>query len=627
LRLIQYSHTSLFLVTFVSACLYVLNEWIFFVTKPSFLNNLGAGQQLQVLLTVSLFIGSLFLLSLLPLAALSRIPALQEHTGRLVKLGGLVPAGILACLVLIIVDNATYTLFRFGIVSTAGWSRALYGLGFLLLTAFLYRDVLKVMAFLSRRVRLPRLAPLWIFSLLAGLLILVSPLATGRARLASPPASLEESALRPHILLITSDGLSASHISVYGYERETTPNLEKLAASSLVAENAFPNAGNSTGSVISIYTGKYPAETRVVYPPDILRGDDSYEHLPGLLRAEGYRTVQVTLPHYMDAGVQNMVNGFDMIRTNKDENSRFLPLFQRILPNNPALFIDKILNRIADRLRHIFFLQKMINPFLLANQLEEGLRDIDRWDILRNELRTTSQPLFVHVHMMETHGELFNPQVQVYSAGRAILEQEPWETDFYDDSILAFDALVGEMIGELTDLGLLEDTLLIIGSDHGQQFKLQRIPLIIRFPRGQYAGTIQANVQNLDLAPTILDYLELDPPEWMDGRSLLAGGLDARPIFFVNEAVRERNPQGGFAINLEKVEPPFYQFSGISMIYCGTLYSLDLYNGTWSAGPVEGTTYACPPEAQISEAQAYAWIVEHLEENGFDVSTLDSVSP
>ena len=611
-------------MTFVSACLYVLNEWVFYVTKPSFLNNLGAGQQFQVLLIVSLFTGSLFLLGLLPLAALSRLPVLQVHRSRLVMLGGLVPAGILACLVLMVVDNATYTLFLFGIVSTDGWSRALYGLGFLLLTAFLYRDVLRVTAFLSRRIQLRGLAPLWIVGLLAGGLILVSPLVSGRAEPASQPAaSPEESTLRPHILLFTSDGVSAASTSVYGYERETTPNLEKLAASSLLAENAFPNAGNSTGSVISMYTGKYPAETRVIYPPDILRGDDAYEHLPGLLRDQGYRTVQITLPHYMDAGVQNVVNGFDMIRTHKDENSRFLPLFQQILPGDPALFVDKILNRIVDRLRHIFFLQKMMNPFLLANQLEEGLLDIHRWDTLRNELRTTSQPLFVHVHMMETHGELFNPQVQVYSAGRAILEQEPWDTDFYDDSLLGFDALVGELLSELTDLGMLEDTLLIIGSDHGQRFKLKRIPLIIRFPHGEYAGTIRPNVQNLDIAPTILDYLEIDIPGWMDGRSLLSQGLEARPIFFVNEAVRERNPQGGFAINLEKVEPPFYQFSGISMVYCDTLYRLDLYNGAWTAGPVEGSTYACPPEVQISEEQAYDWIVEHLETHGFDTASLD----
>ena len=288
MRLTRYSLTSVFLVTFVSACLYVLNEWVFYVTKPSFLNNLGAGQQFQVLVIVSLFTGSLFLLSLLPLAALSRLPALQDQRSRLVMLGGLVTAGILAGLVLMIVDNATYTLFRFGIVSTDGWSRAFYGLGFLLVAAFLYRDVLKVMAFLSRRVRLPGHAPLWIASLLAGALILVSPLVSGRARPApQPAASPEESAIRPHILLITSDGVNAANTSVYGYERETTPTLEELAASSLLAENAFPNAGNSTGSVISMYTGKYPAETRVIYPPDILRGDDAYEHLPGLLRDQG----------------------------------------------------------------------------------------------------------------------------------------------------------------------------------------------------------------------------------------------------------------------------------------------------------------------------------------------------
>jgi arylsulfatase len=95
---------------------------------------------------------------------------------------------------------------------------------------------------------------------------------------------------------------------------------------------------------------------------------------------------------------------------------------------------------------------------------------------------------------------------QKFSAGQSIQDQEPWSDDFYDDSILDFDMNVGEVIDELTKLGLLENTILIIGSDHGQQWnQLNRLPLIIRFPQGQYAGRIQTNVQNLDIAPTILD--------------------------------------------------------------------------------------------------------------------------
>jgi arylsulfatase A-like enzyme len=182
-------------------------------------------------------------------------------------------------------------------------------------------------------------------------------------------------------------------------------------------------------------------------------------------------------------------------------------------------------------------------------------------------------------------------------------------------------------VDNLSNLGLLDRTILIIGSDHGQNGNpLKRLPFIIRFPHGQYAGRIQANVQNLDIAPTVLDYISVDQPDWMRGQSLIAGELDQRQIFGAN-LIKGENPNINWVVNWEELPAPFYQFGDITLIYCQKWFRLDLTNMSWESGNVEGSTSACQPDSEITDEKAFQWIVEHLKENGFDVSTLDHFSP
>ncbi len=77
---------------------------------------------------------------------------------------------------------------------------------------------------------------------------------------------------KPHIFYITADGVNATNLSVYGYERDTTLRIRQLAETSLVAENAFPNAGNTTSSFISTFTSKYPTTMGILYPFEYIKG-------------------------------------------------------------------------------------------------------------------------------------------------------------------------------------------------------------------------------------------------------------------------------------------------------------------------------------------------------------------
>ena len=77
----------LFLVTFLAAYLFIFNEWLFAITKPSFINDLGFPRQLEILLTISALLAALCLLGFLPLVILSLLPPIKSYKDILIKLG------------------------------------------------------------------------------------------------------------------------------------------------------------------------------------------------------------------------------------------------------------------------------------------------------------------------------------------------------------------------------------------------------------------------------------------------------------------------------------------------------------------------------------------------------------
>ncbi len=616
----------LFLLTFVSAYLFVFNEWLFAITKPSFINELGFPRQLEIFLTLGSLLAAAGYLALLPLVVLSHLPPLRNYKDLLIRLGGLLPAGIFATLVLFLINNFTYTVFKFGIVSSEGWTRGLYGLGFVLLIVLCSWRVQINLVRLSQKKKILGAAPKWILSLQAAILLLSLAVFAppGRTRASSfnfggPAVDLQ----RPHIVLITGDAVEAAHMSLYGYERETTPRIEELAASSLIAENAFANSAKTSGSVMSIYTGKYPANSGVLFPPDVLHGEAAYQHLPGLLRAQGYKTVQITTPYYLDARDFNLLDGFDEVKTSGTLHSKYLNSLSKVLPNDKALFIDSTFNRVFDHLRHIFYIEKMNNPYLLVAERGgqvKSLEDIERMEYLKDEIRSARGPLFIHVHLMVTHGPKYKPPVQVYSMGQSIISQGLWTPDLYDDSILDFDKSIGELVDTLTALDILDNTVIIIGSDHGQIWNpVKRLPLLIRFPHGEYAGRIQANVQNLDIAPTLLDYMGLEPPGWMQGKSLIAGELEQRPIFALSRVDLEDLPLDDEKLILLDSDNLYAS----TLVYCQQWYKIDYFSRTWDTGSVDGSTTVCPSDTGLTDDQAYQLIEEHLGENRYMISPLD----
>ena len=196
-------------------------------------------------------------------------------------------------------------------------------------------------------------------------------------------------------------------------------------------------------------------------------------------------------------------------------------------------------------------------------------------------------------------------------------------TEFYDDAILDFDDYVRQLVDFLKERNLFDRTVLIIGSDHGQRFRTAvRIPLLIRFPAGDHAGSISANVQNLDIAPTLLDYLGRRPPEWMVGRSLLTDSLD--PNYPVLAASIGGTPttvtQEGRQLDTSEVRAPFYSLGQISVIFCSQAYRLYLKTGIISHYTIPGHTSPCASTPKASQIESL--FLDHLKAQDYETGSL-----
>jgi len=283
---------TLIITTLYSAYFYAFMEWLFFVTKPSSLSTLTLFEKIKVLVVTSGIV-ALILLAILFILALPAILLKNEiWRPRLRTLSLLAPAGMLTITALVLLDNFTYTVFKFGIISSEGWGKVPYAVGFVIFIWWTMRRILRSVQ--KRRTPASFLSVGLLIVSIAFILSVAFAPNTDLNGLNSD--SLKPSAERPNIIILGGDGLSANYLSMYGYGHNTTPFLKQMAKTSLVAENAFPNASSTTASTTTMMTGREPITIKVYRYPDVLEGNASFEHLPGILKRQGYTTVEVGTP-------------------------------------------------------------------------------------------------------------------------------------------------------------------------------------------------------------------------------------------------------------------------------------------------------------------------------------------
>jgi arylsulfatase A-like enzyme len=414
-------------------------------------------------------------------------------------------------------------------------------------------------------------------------------------------------------------------MGIYGYARDTTPNLSKME-NVIRFTRAYTNCGNSRGSTFSILTGKSPITTKLTFPPDILRGKDALQHLPNILAKLGYFNVSINDGYYTSPSRSNLVDAFHMENGKRTGFSTGLNFWKkmRIAFSHEGYLLTEMYERHKNKIVYMIVRSSRLYNyarFVTWGEASEST-DQERIDLLKAAIRETNQPLFAQVHLMTTHGPLFSPPYRAFSIPgnepdspehAALLEHRrrryyqklgvlqkhnidvKTHWDLYDDATLSVDHFFGETVQTLKETGKLSDTILIFLTDHGMGMfgpALETIkypvPLIIHLPELKERRIISEPVQYLDIAPSILAYLNQEIPGWMEGNIVFGRpGADItipdRPIFTVYAGDRKiiTTVVGGFAprFRAEKqdVGPPHFGIglAGLIMDERYYVYTLD----------------------------------------------------
>jgi arylsulfatase A-like enzyme len=357
----------------------------------------------------------------------------------------------------------------------------------------------------------------------------------------------------PNILMIGSDTLRADRVGGAGYHRRLTPNIDGLVARGTLFTHCYVPCARTAPSLVSLLTGTWPHRHGIrdnfVSDEDALLGVPA---IPELLREQGYQTAVIS--DWCGADMGKFSFGFDL--TDLPEDQWNLKYLIRQGPKDLRLFVSLFMhNRLGRRTApEIYYL----GGVPLTSQLgHEARRLVSRLALqeapfLLNVFYSTTHPPFASEYPY--YLRCANPSYQGESKFAMTRLTDPFEIirrqgdsrkefdldqviDLYDGCVTQFDSEVGHMLSHLERCGLLEDTIVVIYSDHGMEFfehdtwgqgnsvfgdASARVPLVIVDPRIPGRGATNEVVRNIDLAPTLLELTGVPVPKTTDGESLVS---------------------------------------------------------------------------------------------------------
>ncbi len=284
------------------------------------------------------------------------------------------------------------------------------------------------------------------------------------------------------VVLIVVDTLRADWTAPYGEPDRASPELARWASRGAVFERVLAQSSWTKSSMASLMTSQWPSRLGVRATTDAL-GQGALTVAEVFQRA-GYRTYAVQSNGWLEQTF-GFHQGFDHY---------LFPRGGASVDERPTVWPH------AD------------NIYLEAERL------IDRHD--------PSRPFFLYLHFMDVHEYAAPPDLEGFGSG---------DEGAYRAAIAWVDEVVARLRERLDDRGLLERTVMVLASDHGEAFgengvrgharnvhsQVLRVPLVIRFPFSIRPVRVSARARNLDIAPTLLDLAGLDVPERFQGESLL----------------------------------------------------------------------------------------------------------
>jgi arylsulfatase A-like enzyme len=396
---------------------------------------------------------------------------------------------------------------------------------------------------------------------------------------------------QPNIIVLLIDTLSARHMSLYGYERQTTPNFERFASRASVYHSHYSGGNFTTPGTATLLTGQYPWRHRAInlgapvarttvdnnifrllgddrkslgFAQNILAevllqqfGSDIHEHLP--LTSYSSQGKAFDISKYFPSDPLMAHYAFDDFLINSDVTSNPVP--------GSAYFgyLDMFYGQFHEK-------PSEPSPEYPRGMPSTGKYYYDNGQIYSGvfetiqELEKQTQPYFAYVHLLSPHAKYcpqkefigIFPEIKVPFKERHKLANHVRQSLLneyrmqYDEYIANVDAEFGTLLEKLAAAGILDHSYLVVTSDHGELFErgenghntfllydsVIHIPLLISAPQQIKRQDFYSRTSNIDLVPTLLNIVQKETPSALEGRLLpgFGGVEDATRSIFAVEA-------------------------------------------------------------------------------------------
>jgi arylsulfatase A-like enzyme len=360
-----------------------------------------------------------------------------------------------------------------------------------------------------------------------------------------PPAA----AGAQNVLLVVWDTVRAANTSLHEYGRVTTPNLERLARRGVRFDRAFSTSSWTLPSHASIFTGRLPHDLGADWKAPVR---DGVPTLAEFLAAHGYDTAGFVANLDYCARETGLARGFahyeDFPLSVFDAFTRYVALSRRIDVSSWVSYLDSLVEKLTGRWYDL----------ILRGREHAKSADAINGAFLGwlGKRPRTGRPFFAFLNYNDAHSPYEVPDASIPGFGlrpatssqRQVLqgftsvdkmtlsvEDVRMAVDVYDDCIFYLDRRLESLLDELSRRGVLENTLLIVTSDHGEHLgdhrlffhgcslyrQVVQVPLVIVGKKGiPVDRTVAEPVSLCDLPATVIDLLGLGPDHPLGGRSV-----------------------------------------------------------------------------------------------------------
>ncbi len=333
-----------------------------------------------------------------------------------------------------------------------------------------------------------------------------------KERLNLPEYSSKDDKSEPNIILIVIDTLRSDFLSCYGYPKKISPHIDTMSTKGILFEKVYASSPWTLASLASILTSFHPFAHHVDDFESVL--GDSFETLPDILRKFGYSTYAF-IGNPIIEEQQGFAQGFDYYDNYGYE------IEKNMMINRVVAYVLKNFHIIEESysssywifsLRvHSFWPFFKRSSYVIAEDLNK--RIYSKLEYLKND------KFFLYIHYMDPHAPYLKHPNILCREPKLVSENMTEIISVYEGEIEYVDAHIGTLMKKLQDYGLIENSIIIITSDHGEEFYEHKgwhhgstlynesilVPLIILFPKSDsHRIRVSSKVNIIDIMPTVL---------------------------------------------------------------------------------------------------------------------------